>query len=249
MGISALTGAGSLGALYGTTGKIASSRQAESQPSAIFAGTETVSISQVALNRLAAERADTSSTTAQVVRHVSALMDTDKGSVAVDIEDYFSATPRPADAEIPPLLMPTQGNIDSLEQHISEIFPTYLAEHRIPYAPASIHYDSQGQPRFPADYPYAAQLRQAFEESPSIAKEIQTAYALSDSKAALDEAAPFQQAYRQASNQQALEVVLAKYSALLSDGPRASPTSATFTPEGRLSIRASGSAIPSGSPR
>jgi hypothetical protein len=53
-------------------------------------------------------------------------------------------------------MLPSPRNIDALTQDINQKFPAFLSANGIPAAPASIQYDSKGQPQFPADYPYAA---------------------------------------------------------------------------------------------
>lgn len=227
--------AGSAGAVYATTARVADRRQ--NLPGYLAASADTVSISQTARDLLAAQAATPSQTRQGSTQGAStATFDTNVGSVEINLDEYFSDSPRSASAELPPLMMPTQANIDALNKHLSASFPGFLAEHGIPAAPAKITYDTMGQPQFPADYPYAAQLRQALQDSPGMAREISTAYGLTDSKAALDEAAQFQEAYRQAGDQRALEAVIAKYSALLSGNTLPSQTAIHFTADGQMSI-------------
>lgn len=242
MDIAGVSGPGSLGSLYGTARTSFQARQ--DLPPPVAGNADTVKISQAARDLLAAAAAaDAPSNQGSAASaSSSSVFDTDKGRVELDFDDYFSATPRSSSAGLPPLLMPTQENIDALNRHVSENFPKFLSDNGIPFAPASITYDTQGRPVFPADYPYSAQLGKAFESSPTIAREISTAYALTDSKAALDDAMEFQEAYRRASNMQELQAVITKYSSLLSGTARGPQTSANFTADGHMSL-ASGSRI------
>lgn len=194
-----------------------------------IAAADKLSISQAARDRLASEEhAGTQSAVG--------LYDTDKGSVSLDLDDYFSARPRSSQAEIPPLLMPSQQNIDALSKHISAVFPKFLSEHGIPSAPSSISYDSQGQPQFPADYPYADQLSKALQDSPGLSREISTAHALTSAKRALDQAVKFQQEYRQATTQKEIEAVVSKYSYLFSEKQNFQELILKFSADGTLSI-------------
>lgn len=173
---------GSLAPWYGAARTAAFAQAANAGTAAGTAGK--ISISEAARARLAAEtRSSTTPGGGSLVRY-----DTDKGPVALDIDEYFSGRPRAPGEELPPLLMPSQQNIDALQQHLSEVFPKFLSEHGIPSAPENITFDNQGQPRFPADYPYADQLSRALKESPALSGEITAAHALTSAKTALDEA-------------------------------------------------------------
>lgn len=205
-----------------------SQRQDSVPPAAISANT--VNISAAAKALFSADRkTDTIGGSSPV-----AVYDTDQGPVSLNIDDYFSTTPTSPTAELPPLLMPTQGNIDALSAHISATFPKFLSDHGIPSAPASISYDRNGEPVFPADYPYSDQLKEALAESPVMARELSTVTALSEFKALLDESLEFQKAYSQAKTQQEIEAVLEKFSDLFSGenkGPRAT---LNFSTEGKI---------------
>ena len=239
MNITSLNGLGGLSALYGAAKGSSEQRQNTAGATAIFA--DTVSISQAARNLFAAQvaAAQPASTSGAPVSR-TAVFDTDQGSVEINIDEYFSPPAAGSNAELPPLLMPTQENIDALSKHLSAVFPKFLSDNGIPYAPASISYDQQGQPEFPADYPYGEQLKKALQDSPSMAKEIATTYALADTKAALDDAMKFQQEYRQASNQKAIEAVVARYADLLAGSNQSPLISMGFTSDGQLRIAAAG---------
>lgn len=238
MDIHGLTGPGSLSFPYQTA--IPSFSQRQDLPSSPVATADKVSISQAARDLFVAPRAADATAVGETSARSasSAVFDTDKGRVELDLDAYFSSTPRNAGAGLPPLLMPTQENIDALNRHVSGVFPGFLSDNGIPYAPASITYDTHGHPVFPADYPYAAQLGKALDRSPSIAREISSAYALAASKVALDDALKFQDEYRRASNMQELQAVIEKYSALLSGNSPGPQISANFTLDGHMTITA-----------
>lgn len=111
----------------------------------------------------------------------TAAFDTNEGSKSIDISDYFSPI-RDRNGEplsFPPLLLPSQGNIDALTKHISAILPNVLAQNNILYPPASITYDTSGAIRFPSDYPYASEFKQALNDNPAVARELSVVNALS----------------------------------------------------------------------
>lgn len=239
MNVTNLNGLGGLHSLYGATKGNSEQTQNTAGATAIFA--DTVSISQAARSLFAAQVAAAQPALSSGASAApTAVFDTDKGRVELNFDDYFSPPARGLSAELPPLLMPTQENIDALSKHLSAVFPKFLADNSIPYAPASISYDQQGQPEFPADYPYGEQLKKALQDSPSMAREIATTYALADTKAALDDAMKFQQEYRQASNQKAIEAVVARYADLLAGSNQAPLISMGFTSDGQLRIAAAG---------
>ncbi|WP_089084301.1 hypothetical protein [Aquitalea magnusonii] len=189
---------------------------------------DVVSISSAGRAQLAADSNSSSSS--------SVSLDTNKGQVALSLDAYFSSKPASQGAELPPLLMPSQRNIDALTEHINQKFPAFLSENGIPAAPASIHYDAYGQAQFPADYPYAAQLKQALQDNPGMERELSTVTALNEFKNALDESQPFQQEYAAASSQAAIDKVIAKYAQLFSNDQQSSSSMLIFDDSGQMRI-------------
>lgn len=143
-------------------GSIARSLTSSNRPAASSAGrvedSAVTTISQAARDRLAAEASGTKDT-----------YDTVQGSQALDIDAYFTPDPSRPLLSLP-LLAPTRNNIDALSRHVSAAMPELLARYGIPQAPASIAYDANGQMQLPADYPYAAQFRDAMAENPVLAR-------------------------------------------------------------------------------
>ncbi len=239
MNITSLNGLGGLSAFYGTAKANSGPRQDAAGATAIFA--DTVTISQAARNLFAAQVAGAQpASIAGSPVSPTAVFDTDQGRVEINIDEYFAPPSAGSNAELPPLLMPTQDNIDALAKHLSAVFPKFLSDNGIPYAPSSISYDREGQPEFPADYPYGDALKKALEDTPAMAKEIATTYALADTKAALDDAMKFQQEYRQASNQKAIEAVIARYADLLAGSNQSPMINMGFTSDGQVRIAAAG---------
>jgi hypothetical protein len=237
MNITRLNGLGGPSSFYGAAKVSSEQRQNTVGATAIFA--DTVTISPAARDLFATQSASSSAPSVAP----TAVFDTDQGRVEINIDEYFSPPAAGSNAELPPLLMPTQENIDALSKHLSAVFPKFLADNGIPYAPPSISYNNEGQPEFPADYPYGEPLKKALQDTPSMAKEIATTYALADTKAALDDAMTFQQEYRQASSQNAVQSVIAKYADLLAGSNRSSLIAMGFTPDGQISIAAAGQTL------
>ena len=99
-------------------------------------------------------------------------MDTNQGHQKINLDDYFA--PRSTShahlniIDIP-LLLPTAHNVDTLSKYSEGKFKDLLSEYNIPSPPTSIEFDAEGKLVLPKDYPYASELKQAFEEQPDVA--------------------------------------------------------------------------------
>lgn len=221
--------AASTGKVSSAYQSIAASQDRRTGPAAQTASfADVVSISSAAREQLAADSASSTGPTVS--------LDTDKGSVALSLDAYFSSGPISQGVELPPLLMPSQRNIDALTEHINQKFPAFLSENGILAAPASIHYDAYGQAQFPADYPYAAKLKQALQDNPGMERELSTVKSLSEFKNALDQSQPFQQEYSAASSPAAVDKVIAKYAHLFSNNPLPENSILIFDRSGQMRI-------------
>ncbi len=232
--IPGLTRAGNVSGVYKSIA--ATQNQADNTAARTANLADVISISSAARERLAAE--------ASAASGAGVKMDTDKGEVALNLESYFSPKPQGGNGELPPLMLPSQRDIDALTQDINQKFPAFLSANGIPAAPASIQYDSNGQPQFPADYPYAAQLKQALTDNPGIGRELSTVYALGEFKNLLDDSQAFQQEYAAAGSQGELDKVIAKYSRLFSANPLPAKSILMIDADGH--IRTGEAAGPSG---
>ncbi|MQY51811.1 hypothetical protein [Rhodocyclus gracilis] len=213
-----------------------STRQTIATTAAISA--DTVTLSAAARQQLASEQSASGSSRSAT----QATFDTDKGVVSLNVDDYLSSKLDSGTGELPPLLMPSQRNIDALNQYISSQLPGVLAAHGIPSAPAQITYDSSGQMQFPADYPYADAFKQALNDTPSLARAINWTSGLSSTKADLDRYAPFQEELQNATTTQAQTAIFNKYAALLSGSGPAPQVALHFDAKGQVSITIDGKA-------
>lgn len=170
-------------------------------------------------------------------------MDTGKGEKNLSLSTYFNGGYSSPALSLDGLLMPSEKNVRALQDHISKVFPDFLAEHDIPEAPDSIRYDSSGNMVLPADYPYADQLKAALDENPAMARELSTANALSSHLAALKELEPFHEEYAQAQSQAEIDAVINKYSHLLNDNRSYPEIALMFSDDGTLRISADGTAL------
>lgn len=66
-------------------------------------------------------------------------------------------------SDFPLHLYPTQENIDSLNNKISDRMPQFLTENNIPEAPTKITYDNYGKIHLPQNYEYSSEFKQALE--------------------------------------------------------------------------------------
>lgn len=177
--------------------------------------------------------------------------DTDRGRREIDIGDYFSGQGQsPNQGEqvtlrdsLPPLLLPTQRNIDALSAHLGETLPRFLADNNIPAAPASLRYDGAGKLQLPADYPYARELQNALQKNPATARELSTLNALASHVGQLNQLIPFNQEYAAARTPGEAAAVVAKYSYLFSERRQPVDTELVLSPEGKPSVRVDGQVL------
>lgn len=175
----------------------------------------------------------------------TALFDTSQGAINLDIDAYFSGDQKSNGAatslqSLPPLLLPSRKNVAALTDHISGVFPQFLAANHIPAAPASITYDSAGQMQLPADYPYATELKEALANNPTLDKELRAVNALTSHLVEMEKAIPFHEEYAAAATQAEINAVVAKYSYLFSENKQYSSIALNFSASGELSLSADG---------
>lgn len=195
----------------------------------------TVSISQAARERLAAE-----SSAATAAR--TATFDTDQGTVDIDIEAYFQPPPG-GFTELPPLMLPSPANIQALNDYVAQEMPGFLSANGIPQAPASISYDRNGELQLPADYPYAEQFKAALDKEPVLARSMQSAVALTSHFVEMQKVLPFHEEYTAAASSAEAAAVVAKYSWLFSDNRPSAQISLHFSSDGQISLSADGKPV------
>lgn len=169
-------------------------------------------------------------------------LNTASGNRDVDLGTFFAPT-NVGNADLlsmDNLLLPSQQNVAALQDHVSKVFPEFLAKNGIPEAPESIRYDHEGKMVLPADYPYADKLKSALANEPAMAKELSTVNALSSHVAALAELEPFQQEYDQAKSKAEIDAIIDKYSHLFVDNRTYPAIELNFNKTGQLSVLAEG---------
>ena len=173
--------------------------------------------------------------------------DSNKGSVDIDLDEYFSNNPPKSEYrlidDLPPLLLPSAANINAISEHVAPRFEKMLKEYNIPSAPDNITYDNEGNMQLPDDYPYSDELTAALEANPGIDRELRTIHALTSHYVELQKLIPFQEEYSSATSQEQINAILNKYSHLFnSNGGNKdySEISLEFTGDGSLSLKADG---------
>ncbi|MEW4982069.1 MAG: hypothetical protein AB1Y26_02385 [Cycloclasticus sp.] len=174
-------------------------------------------------------------------------MVTAKGNINIDLDSYFSNSPPTAGFfninDLPPLLMPSEQNINALTEHVSERFKQLLKDYNIPSAPEKITFDNEGKMQIPIDYPYANELNDALEENTGIDRELRTLNALSSHAAAIQERMPFIEEMGKASSKVETDRIIAKYSHLLHDNQSYKSMALIFSDQGDVSVTADGKPI------
>ena len=172
---------------------------------------------------------------------------TDKGSVKIDLDSYFSNSPSATGFlnvnDLPPLLLPSTQNISALTEHVSTRFKQLLEDYNIPSAPEKITFDNEGKMQIPMDYSYANELNQALEENTGLARELRTLNAISSHAAEIQERMPFIEEMGNASSKAETDRIIAKYSHLLQDNNSYKSMALILSTEGDVSVTADGEPI------
>jgi hypothetical protein len=197
-----------------------------------------ITISEAARNLLATQ----SNSAATSGSGATAVFETDQGAKNLDIDACFTPAANTGGSAftLPPLLLPSQKNIDALASHISKTFPQFLAQNSIPFPPASITYDNQGQIQVPPDFPYASEFKQALVNHPTMARELSTVNALTSHLVEMKKSIPFQQEYAAATTRAEADAVVAKYGYLFSANRHYDTIALQFSADGKLSFTADG---------
>jgi hypothetical protein len=197
---------------------------------------DTVSISQAARD-LYASVENQAKPAVSAGSNVKTAFDTTKGRMDLDIESYFAPQGSDGvDLDAVPLLLPSQKNIEALSNYLSAHMPGFLADKGIPTPPASMTYDSMGQIELPADYPYAAEFKQALKDNPAMERALRTTSALTSHVVEMNKSISFQREYAAATSQTQIDAVVAKYHYLFSANRHYDSIALNFTTDGILSI-------------
>ncbi|MFT6903036.1 MAG: hypothetical protein ACJAXS_003257 [Colwellia sp.] len=172
-------------------------------------------------------------------------MDTNKGSKKINLDDYFSPKPTPNKAinllDVP-LLLPSGHNVDTLAKYSEQKFKDLMQEYNIPKPPTTIEFDQQGQLVLPQDYPYSAQLKQAFNENPQVEKALSTTAALASHYAGFMEGQPFRDEMSTARTQGDRDRIVDKYSYLFDDNRPPIQIILSFLDDGSMLVGGRGGA-------
>jgi len=168
----------------------------------------------------------------------SVLLDTNQGKIGLDIEEYLTPSPQagPIDLMSVPLLLPTEHNINALSQYSENAFRDLLSQYNIPSPPANIEFDAEGKLILPAEYPHAAELRQALNENPGVEKALSTLSALASHYAGIMEGAAFRDEMATARNRADEERIVQKYAYLFDDNRPGAQIVLSFLNDGSLLV-------------
>jgi hypothetical protein len=165
-------------------------------------------------------------------------MDTNHGYKEINLDDYFSMKPAqsPVNLDDIPLLMPTAHNVEVLSKYSETRFKNLLSEYNIPTPPATIEFDAAGQLVLPADYPYAAELKQALSEQPDVERALSATAAIASHYAGIMEGAAFRDEMSIARSKADEDRIVQKYNYLFDDNRPAVQTILAFTEDGNMLV-------------
>lgn len=172
-------------------------------------------------------------------------MDTNKGSLELNLDDYF-APKVPSDKPINlfdvPLLLPSAHNVDTLAKYSEQKVKDLMQQYNIPEPPSTIEFDQEGQLVLPQDYPYAAQLKHAFNENPQVENALRTTAAVASHYAGILEGQPFRDEMSTARTQADRDRIVEKYSYLFDDDRPPVQIVLSFLDDGSMLIGGRGGA-------
>jgi vancomycin resistance protein YoaR len=175
-------------------------------------------------------------------------MDTTKGSLELNLDDYFapkSPSNKPMNLFDVPLLLPSAHNVDTLAKYSEQKVKDLMQQYNIPKPPATIEFDQQGQLVLPQDYPYAAQLKHAFNENPQVEKALSTTAALASHYAGIMEGQPFRDEMSTARTQADRDRIVEKHGYLFDDNKPSIQIVLSFLDDGSMLIGGRGGATDS----
>tara|TARA_R110001599_G_scaffold235400_1_gene434585 strand:+ start:5831 stop:6511 length:681 start_codon:yes stop_codon:yes gene_type:complete len=166
------------------------------------------------------------------------VMDTNQGDQKINLENHLTPKPIPASVNLMdiPLLLPTAHNIDTLSKFSEEQFKGLLKQYDIPSPPETIEFDGEGKLVLPADYPYATELKQAFDDNPGIENALRTTAALASHYAGIMEGAAFRDEMSTARSQADQDRIVQKYSYLFDDNRPAAQIVLAFLEDGSMLV-------------
>jgi len=165
-------------------------------------------------------------------------MDTADGNKNIDLDTFFLPKAGNEGLSLDNLLLPSSKNVEALRDHISSVFPEFLADNDIPEAPAQIRYNNAGEIVLPDDYAYAEELKAALNNEPAMERELRTVNALASHLAALKELEPFHAEFALANTQAQIDATIEKYSYLFDDNRKHPEVSLSFNDKGVMNVNA-----------
>lgn len=165
-------------------------------------------------------------------------MDTNQGHLKINLDNYLSPSPQsgPVNLRDIPLLLPTAHNVDTLSKYSEAKFQNLLEQYNIPEPPTNIEFDSEGKLVLPSDYPYSAELKQAFAQHPDVENALRTTAALASHYAGMMESAAFHDEMLTARNQADQDRIIQKYAHLFDDDRPAAHIVLSFLEDGSMLV-------------
>lgn len=165
-------------------------------------------------------------------------MDTNQGHSKINLDEYLTPKPHsgPVDLKDIPLLLPTAHNIDTLSKYSEAKFKDLLQQYNLPSPPATIEFDGEGKLVMPADYPHAAELREALEENPGTENALRTTAALASHYAGIMEGQAFRDEMSTARSQADQDRIVQKYSYLFDDNRPQAQIVLAFLDDGSMLV-------------
>lgn len=216
---------------------------------AASAGSPVLSSTQVTISEAARQLAASQQTTTHPAEESASAelakvsVDTPEGKQPIDLSTYFSS-PATGSQGMPPLMLPTQGNIAALKKYSDSYMPQFLKEHHIPSAPATLSYAQDGSVVLPSDYPYADAFKKALSEDRNFSGTLHTINAFSSHQAEASKLAPFHEAMSKAASEEEARLISERFKYLFNTATNPpSQIQLHFDADGKVSVSADGKAM------
>ena len=148
-------------------------------------------------------------------------LDTNNGELKISLDDYFSNTKTTHQGKLNldeiPLILPSMHNVSELADYTENKLRDLASTYGIPELPEQLHFNQDGQLVLPDEYPFAKELKAAFDENPGLLEAARTLTSVASHAFAIQERMAFNEQYATTTSDAERTLLLSRYEHLLDD--------------------------------